>query len=57
MNFILADLVSIDEVKQIAVIKLVEDGNRQIGVNLWEVVGYVRNSDQFSSWKYALTGE
>lgn len=57
MNFILADLVSIDEVKQIAVIKLVEDGNRQIGVNLWEIVGYVRNSDQFSSWKYVLTGE
>lgn len=55
MDYEIADLVHIDSEKQIAVI-ITEDGKR-IGVNLWEVVGYERESDGFTSWQYALTGE
>lgn len=57
MGYEIAELIHVDEEKQIAVIIPEGRDGVRIGVNLWEVFGYTRQCDNFTNWKYALTGE
>lgn len=56
MNFLIADLVEMDETAQTATI-IPEGATQAITVPLWECAGFVRVEDNHQDWKYALTGE